>query len=367
MAQPKKFSPMRFTAATEESAVAGALALVGAARDEIDYDVLNQNVKGVTVRIRLRDESAPKPAPEPETVEIEEDEAPLHIDSMHEDDEAEDDIETGEDEVTDESYDFIALDTQDAGEDLIESDDDASDDAGEDLIESDDNEEAGDELDYDAELEIDSDEYDVGDEQDETEEDEAEEPAREIDPAVQQRALSLATTFLEKLGLDAEVVPGEEGNAEFIPLIIEGEDVGILIGKHGATLQSFQYLLNATLNNDRELETEGVRVTVDAGNYRARRQSSLETLARGAAQRARREGGPIRLEPMPANERRIVHNFLQTEPGIVTQSEGREPHRCVVVAPGRNTESSGNGGGNRSSGARGMGGYTRGRGGRGRR
>ena len=360
----KKFSPMRFTAATEEAALEGALALVGAARDEADYEVLSQSAKGVTVRVRPRDENA-LPA-EPETIpEPAEDEAPLHLDSV-DDFDAENDFE--------DDFEIIALDTQEEGEDLVkdevDSDEVDSDEVDSDEVDSDEldsdevdsDEVDSDELDYDAELEIDSDEYDAEDDETEDEIEEIEPaPAREIDSETRERALTLAGTFLEKLGLDADVTPGDYEGGDTVPLIIEGEDVGILIGKHGATLQSFQYLLNLTLNNARDSE-EGVRVTVDAGNYRARRQSSLEAVARGAAQRARREGGPIRLEPMPANERRIVHNFLQSEPGIVTQSEGREPHRCVVVAPGRNT---GNGGGNR--GGRGMGGYTRGRGGRGRR
>ena len=357
---------MRFTAATEESAVEGALNLVGATRDEIDYDVLSDNAKGVTVRIRPHDEAtAPEPAAQTEAEEGEAEESdaetPLHLDSMH--DEATGEAETGEEktgeaevEVTDDDYEFIALDAQDAGEDLI-------DDAGDD------------ELDFDASLEIEGDEYDSEDEDeadDDAESDEGEgegegegedEPARAIDPVLQERALGLTREFLDKLGLDAQAVPGDEvGTGDSIPIVIEGEDVGILIGKHGATLQSFQYLLNLTLNNAHDLETEGIRVTVDAGNYRARRQSSLESVARGAAQRARRESCPIRLEPMPANERRIVHNFLQSEPGIVTQSEGREPHRCVVIAPGRSSSSTPRG----NDGERGMGGYTRGRG-RGRR
>ena len=328
-----KFSPMRFTAATEEAAVEGALQLVGAARDEISYDFISQTAKGVTIRIRPLEEQTTPVAPV-ETAsqsndEADEDEvsAPLHIDSMNDFDEAE-------------TEDF---------------DDETSDD----------------ELDFDASLELADDEYDADEEEegDEDEEDldEAEEQDEEIveeeieiDAASLERALVLARAMLDKMGLDAQVECGHVVAADTIPLIIEGEDVGILIGKHGATLQSFQYLMNLTLNNGGEAT---LRVAVDAGNYRARRQESLEAVARGAAQRARREGRPIKLEPMPSNERRIVHDILQTEPGVSTQSEGREPHRCVVVAPGQSDYSGFTDNRNR----RGMGGYNRGRGGRNRR
>ena len=345
----KKFSPMRFTAATEDAAVEGALQLVGAARDEISYDFISQTAKGVTIRIRPLEQQSPV-APD-ETVtqsneDADEDEAsaPLHIDSMHDFDDAETEIDDAEIEDLDDET----------------SDDETSDD----------------ELDFDASLELADDEYDADEEEDldeesdedeedlgEDEEEQDEEIADEtieIDAVALERALVLARAMLDKMGLDARVECGHVVSADTIPLSIEGEDVGILIGKHGATLQSFQYLINLTLNNGGD---ETLRVAVDAGNYRARRQESLEAVARGAAQRARREGRPIKLEPMPSNERRIVHDILQTEPGVSTQSEGREPHRCVVVAPGQSDYNGFTDNRNR----RGMGGYNRGRGGRNRR
>ena len=331
MAQ-KKFSPMRFTAATEEAAVEGALQLVGAARDEISYDFISQTAKGVTIRIRPfdPDEDAPEPAAPDEPEEEEnEAEAPLHIDSMD---------------------DFDDSDV----EELDADDDDFDDDAGDN------------ELDFDAELELADDEYDVDEEEsDESEDEDDDEAEFEVDAEAMERAMELARAMLEKMGLEAQVIEGRASSPEFLPLSIEGEDVGILIGKHGATLQSFQYVMNLTLNNG---DAESARVSVDAGNYRARRQESLEAVARGTAQKVRREGRPIKMEPMPSNERRIVHDFLKTEAGVSTQSEGREPHRCVVVAPASSDysgEGEDRGRGNR--GARGMGGYGRGRGGRNRR
>ncbi len=341
----KKFSPMRFTAATEEAAIEGALQLVGAARDEISYDFISQTAKGVTIRIRPfepeAEASEPDVAAAPDDVETEDDEAeaPLHIDSMHDFDDA-DDVATSDE-------------------------DDESEDESEDANESD----SDDELDFDASLELAEDEYDSEDDDEESAEDEdeiddseEEEPEAEIeiDAEMLERALTLARAMLDKMGLDAQVTQGQAAAADIVPISIEGADVGILIGKHGATLQSFQYLMNLTLNNHSE---NTMRVSVDAGDYRARRQESLEAVARGAAQRARREGRPIKMEPMPSNERRIVHDILQSEPGVSTQSEGREPYRCVIVAPGQSDYS----GVHDSRSRRGMGGYNRGRGGRNRR
>ena len=200
--------------------------------------------------------------------------------------------------------------------------------------------------------------------EDELEDEEPEtEPEIEIDAAMLERALTLARAMLDKMGLDAQVEGARATAPDILPLSVEGEDCGILIGKHGATLQSFQYLMNLTLNHGGE---NNLRVTVDAGNYRARRQESLEAVARGTASRVRRENRPIKMEPMPSNERRIVHDFLKSEAGVSTQSEGREPNRCIVIAPAERDYRGATDENNR--GRRGMGGYGRGgRGGRNRR
>ena len=342
MLPPKKFSPMRFTAASEGAAIEGALQLVGATRDEISYDVLSETAKGVTIRVRPRDEA--ETTPEVATMPILETPVMAPDLAVEEDDEAEADAPLHIDSVREE------FELQDADAEFDNADN--SDDAGDD------------ELDFDADLELEGDEYDEEENDDEAEDDDEPEvaPPVEIDAEMLERALSLAREMLDKMGLEAAVSSGQTQENDTIPLIIEGEDVGILIGKYGATLQSFQYLMNLTLNN---AGGEGARVVVDAGNYRARRQESLEAVARSAAQRARREGHPIKLEPMPSNERRIVHNILQTEPGISTQSEGREPHRCIVIAPGQSDYKGSSDRQTRD--VRGMGGYNRGRGGRGRR
>ena len=110
-----------------------------------------------------------------------------------------------------------------------------------------------------------------------------------------------------------------------------GDDLGLLIGRHGQTIDAIQYLASAvvyrTYGDDRK------DVVVDASGYRARRRETLEALAARSAEQARSTGEPVELEPMSSVERRIVHVRLQDEPGVSTRSEGEEPHRYVVVDP----------------------------------
>ena len=109
-----------------------------------------------------------------------------------------------------------------------------------------------------------------------------------------------------------------------------GGDLGVLIGRHGQTIDAVQYLVNAIAR--RTLGDEVKLVVVDAARYRERRQATLETIAARAAERARR-GDRVELEPMSAPERKIVHLHLQDEPGVTTESSGVEPYRYVVVSP----------------------------------
>ncbi|MBW3635666.1 MAG: KH domain-containing protein [Armatimonadetes bacterium] len=298
MAQNRKFSPMRYTAATEEAAVQGAMQIVGVSREDIEVEIIEEGAKGVTVRIKPRSDEQSAP-PATETV-----------------------AQTSP--IVEDVPELLAQD--EASEDMSQISPEIDEDAGE--IEAQ-NEESS---------------ADYADEAPEIDEDipadmpEIEAPPVPVAPELVARAQAKAQEFLDKMGLESSVQIGQTRDANTIPLVIEGEDVGILIGKHGATLQSFQYLLNLTLGV--HAEGEMARVVVDAGNYRARRQSSLEQTARYAASKTRRDGRAIRLDPMPAHERRLVHLFLQGEPDIATHSEGREPMRRIVVSPASNAPSS---------------------------
>lgn len=107
-----------------------------------------------------------------------------------------------------------------------------------------------------------------------------------------------------------------------------GEHMGILIGKRGQTLDSLQYLANRVANKHQE---GYVRVKLDTENYRARREETLRHLAKNIAHKVKRNRRPVALEPMNPYERRIIHSALQSDPYVMTHSEGEEPFRKVVI------------------------------------
>ena len=113
---------------------------------------------------------------------------------------------------------------------------------------------------------------------------------------------------------------------------MSGEHMGILIGKRGQTLDSLQYLANRVANKHQE---GYVRVKLDTENYRARREETLRHLAKNIAHKVKRNRRPVALEPMNPYERRIIHSALQSDPYVMTHSEGEEPYRKVVVTLNR--------------------------------
>jgi len=113
---------------------------------------------------------------------------------------------------------------------------------------------------------------------------------------------------------------------------LSGDDMGILIGKRGQTLDSIQYLVSLVVNKDVE---SYIHVKADTENYRARRRETLEILARNIAGKVKRTRRPVELEPMNPYERRIIHSALQNDRYVTTHSEGEEPFRKVVISPKR--------------------------------
>ncbi len=109
---------------------------------------------------------------------------------------------------------------------------------------------------------------------------------------------------------------------------LSGEDMGILIGKRGQTLDSLQYLVSLVVNKNQE---DYIRVKVDTENYRERRKETLENLAKNIAYKVKRTKRPVSLEPMNPYERRIIHSALQNDKYVTTHSEGEEPFRRVIV------------------------------------
>ena len=133
---------------------------------------------------------------------------------------------------------------------------------------------------------------------------------------------------VEELDLDA-TVEVDEGDEEIVGRI-EGEDVGLLIGRRGQTIDAVQLLCYRAAFRGRQ---DRKRVVVDAAGYRERRREAIERQADRAADRALKTDKEIELEPMTPNERRVVHQHLKDRAGLETFSEGEEPERCVIVAP----------------------------------
>jgi spoIIIJ-associated protein len=139
----------------------------------------------------------------------------------------------------------------------------------------------------------------------------------------------LVERIVDGVGVNGRIDVREDG--ETITLTVSGPDLGMLIGRHGQTIDAIQYLANAIVF--RRHADDRKEVVVDAAGYRARRQASLEALAVRSAQRAVQEGEPVELDPMTAVERKIVHLRLKEFAGVETSSEGTEPNRFVVVLP----------------------------------
>ena len=147
-----------------------------------------------------------------------------------------------------------------------------------------------------------------------------------------QDKVELACEFIENLlvymGIEGEIEVSEDGDARVVE--ISGDDLGLLIGRHGETLRSLEFLTNV-------VSAKGAgdvrRILVDANGYRKRRERDLEDMAKNAARKVERTGRSTALRPMDARDRRIIHMTLQRNARVVTQSQGDEPFRRVVISP----------------------------------
>ena len=132
---------------------------------------------------------------------------------------------------------------------------------------------------------------------------------------------------LKAMDMDVEITSSiDKDGALYVDM--KGENMGILIGKRGQTLDSLQYLTNRVANKH---QSGYLRVKLDTENYRARREETLKHLAKNIAHKVKRNRRPVILEPMNPYERRIIHSTLQSDPYVTTHSEGEEPYRKVVV------------------------------------
>lgn len=143
----------------------------------------------------------------------------------------------------------------------------------------------------------------------------------------------VAKDFLNKLlksmDLDSNIVITEE-DKNTLMINLEGDQMGVLIGKRGQTLDSIQYLTSLVVN---KYSDHYIRIKMDTEDYRNRRRKTLESLANNLAMKVKKTGKKFTLEPMSPNERRIIHYTLQKYKFIETHSEGEEPFRRVVIVP----------------------------------
>lgn len=140
-----------------------------------------------------------------------------------------------------------------------------------------------------------------------------------------------AKDFLKEMFIAMGLIVNVETSLtdKHLEIKISGDDMGIIIGKRGQTLDAIQYLVNLVVNKG---TAPYISVTLDTENYRERRKETLETLAHNLARKVKHTGKNVVLEPMNPYERRIIHSSLQNDRYVTTYSEGEEPHRNVVIA-----------------------------------
>ena len=145
---------------------------------------------------------------------------------------------------------------------------------------------------------------------------------------MKQDAEKFLTGVFGAMELPVEITMNYDKTADCLEIDFAGEDMGILIGKRGQTLDSLQYLTSLVVNKGK---SDYIRVKLDTEDYRRRRKETLENLARGIAYKVKKTRKPVVLEPMNPYERRIIHSALQGNKFVETVSEGEEPYRHVVV------------------------------------
>lgn len=172
------------------------------------------------------------------------------------------------------------------------------------------------------------------------------EPKQPRVPADPEEAKRRAVTFLTDMFrvMDMQIEVHASFEDDTLSVDLAGEEMGLLIGKRGQTLDSLQYLTSLVVNKGK---ASYVRVKLDTEDYRNRRKATLENLAKNIAFKVKKTRRPVFLEPMNPYERRIIHSALQNDPYVTTHSEGEEPNRKVVVTPRRKNERGGNEGGRR--------------------
>ena len=160
-----------------------------------------------------------------------------------------------------------------------------------------------------------------------------------VDIDVEAVSKKFLTDVFAAMNLNVEINTKYNDSLKNLDVDLSGDEMGVLIGKRGQTLDSLQYLISLVVNKG---TGEYIRVKVDTENYRQRRKETLENLAKNISYKVKRTRRPVSLEPMNPYERRIIHSALQNDKYVTTHSEGEEPFRRVVVTPKRESNYSEN-------------------------
>ncbi len=156
-------------------------------------------------------------------------------------------------------------------------------------------------------------------------------PARikaRIKMTIENTAKKFLTDIFSTMEINASIEVSYDQENTTVEVNIDGDEMGVLIGKRGQTLDSLQYLVSLVVNKNSE---NYIKVKLDTENYRARRKETLENLAKNIAFKVKKSRKPVSLEPMNPYERRIIHSALQNDKYVETYSEGEEPYRKVVI------------------------------------
>ena len=146
--------------------------------------------------------------------------------------------------------------------------------------------------------------------------------------SVEESVKEFLNSVFKAMEMEVEIIVKVDKFDKLIDIELKGDDMGILIGKRGQTLDSLQYLTNLAVNKNSE---NYYKVKVDTEDYRKRRKETLENLAKNIAYKVKRTKRAVELEPMNPFERRVIHSALQNDKYVTTHSEGDEPYRHVVV------------------------------------
>lgn len=146
--------------------------------------------------------------------------------------------------------------------------------------------------------------------------------------SVEENVREFLNSVFKAMNLVVEIIVKIDEEEKLVDVELKGEDMGILIGKRGQTLDSLQYLTNLSINKNADVY---YKVKVDTEDYRNRRKETLENLAKNISYKVKRTKRSVSLEPMNPFERRIIHSALQNDKFVTTHSEGEEPYRHVVV------------------------------------